>query len=368
MSITREERDAKIPEVDLRDGYKGICTWSQTNGADLHQSALELLGEATLLKEKLAHKQISTIVIGKNAKQHAATLIKHGADIVYVVDDDRLEHYSTLPFTRAVCDVILTAKPEIMIYPASNKGRDLAPRCAARLQVGLSADCTNLDIGTYINRKKNQRFTYAFKMSRPSFGESKLATIIGPWNYPQSSTVRPGIFIAIPPDDSRTGEIINFTPKWVDSDWAISTVGVDIGGSRVELEKADIIISGGKDLTKDGFAQLQELVEAIRANGQRVELAGSRAAVNAGLIEHDRQIGQTGRTVRPQFYVAVGISGAVQHLLGMQDSKTIIAINHNPNARIFQVANYGIIDEYEHILPFLIAKVKSGYKFPVIHH
>ncbi len=361
----RAELDAKVPEVDLRNGHKGICTWAQTNGEELHPAALEILGEARRLSEKLDDQTVTTIVIGKNAEKHAQTLIEYGADRVYVISDDRLEYYRDLPYVRAVVDAIREIKPEIMIYTASAIGRSLAPRCAARLHVGLSADCTELDIGQYVSRKKNQRFPRAFMMKRPSFGESKLATIIGPWNYPQSATVRPGVFHPLKRDPSRTGEVIQFTPKWTEDDWKTEVISFESEGSRVELDKADIIVSGGYGVGKEGFNMLRELVDAIRANGQRAELGASRAAVNAGFISHDHQVGQTGKTVRPKVYIAVGISGAIQHLMGMQNSRTIIAVNIDPKARIFTVANYGIVADYKEVIPEMIKKVREGYKFNV---
>ena len=367
MSTDREaaklERDMAVPEVDLRNEAKGIATWAQTDGENLHPAALEILGEARRLSEKLEDKTVTSIVIGKNAEKHSKTLIEHGANKVYVISDERLLEYQTLPYVRAVVDALRVIKPEIMIFTASAIGRDLAPRCAARLKVGLSADCTQLDIGMYVNRKKQQRFMHAFKMMRPSFGESKLATIIGPWNYPQSATVRPGVFAPLKSDSSRKGEVVTFDPKWVEEDWLQSVISVEKGGSRIELEKADIIISGGKDLGREGFDMLKELVESIRANGQRSELGASRAAINAGLVSQDHQVGQTGKTVRPEIYVAIGISGAVQHIMGMRDSKKVIAINIDPKAKIFDVADYGIVDDYKNVVPELINQIKSGFTF-----
>ncbi len=363
----RAELDAKVPEVDLRNGHKGICTWAQTSGEELHPAALEILGEARRISEKIDDPTVTTIVVGKNAEKHAQTLIEYGADVVYVISDDRLEFYSDLPYARAICDAIQEIKPEIMIFTASAIGRSLAPRCASRLHVGLSADCTELDIGQYVNRKKNQRFPRAFLMKRPSFGESKLATIIGPWTYPQSATVRPGVFQPLKPDPTRKGEVVHFTPKWAEDDWKTTVVSYELEGSRVELEKADIIVSGGLGVGKEGFAMLQELVDALRANGQRAELGASRAAVNAGYISADHQVGQTGKTVRPKVYIAVGISGAVQHIMGMRNSRTIIAINTDPNARIFSVANYGIVADYKEVIPEMIKQVKNGFTFDVDH-
>ncbi len=359
----RAELDAKVPIVDLRNGAKGIATWAQTIGEDLHPAALEILGEARRISSKIDDQTVTSIVIGKNAEKHADTLISHGADKVYVISDDRLEYYRDLPYARAVTEAIKEINPEIMIYTATALGRSLAPRCASRLHVGLSADCTQLDVGQYISRKQNQRFPTAFLMIRPSFGESKLATIIGPWTYPQSATVRPGVFRPLEPDTTRKGEVILFTPNFTDEDWKTEVLSFENEADRLELDKADIIISGGKGIGKDGFVMLQELVDAIRENGQKVELGSSRAAVNAGYISHDHQIGQTGKTVHPKLYVAVGISGAIQHLMGMQSSRKVIAINTDPNARIFSVADYGIVDDYKNVIPPLIEKVKSGFKF-----
>ncbi|MHA2275636.1 MAG: electron transfer flavoprotein subunit alpha/FixB family protein, partial [Candidatus Kariarchaeaceae archaeon] len=222
----RMDRDKDIPFVDLREGARGIITWAQMDGTDLSHAALEIIGEATRVSKKMDEdsRTISTVIIGYGASNHAKTLIYYGADIVYVVDEDRLKHYQTLPYARAMIDAIRQINPEIGIFSASTLGRDLAPRIAATLDVGLSADCTALDIGYYANKRKNQRFGKAFKMIRPSFGESKLATIIGPWNYPTLATARPGVFRANEPDTSRTGEIIQFTPKWEEGDFAIEVL------------------------------------------------------------------------------------------------------------------------------------------------
>lgn len=363
----RMERDKDIPYVDLREGSRGIVTWAQMNGSELSHAALEIIGEATRVGKKMDEdsRTITSVIIGKGAKKHAETLIHHGADIVYVIDDNRLGDYQTLPFARAMIDSIKLINPEIGIFSATTLGRDLAPRVAATLNVGLSADCTELDIGYYVNKRKNQKFAKAFKMIRPSFGESKLATIIGPWNYPTLTTARPGVFRAINPDTSRTGEIIDFTPNWEEGDFAVEVIETTRSKESIDLSKADIIISGGVGVGKEGFSMLMELVELIRSNDQIVELGASRAAVDAGYIEYKHQIGQTGKTVRPQIYIAIGISGAIQHIAGMKDSKTIIAINKDSKAKIFDHADYGIVADYQDAIPALIEKIRSGFKFPL---
>ncbi len=359
------EKDSKIPFVDLRDGARGIMVWAPLDGDKISEAAFELIGEANRQKSKLDEdsQKIIAVLIGKEVDKHAQELIHYGADIVYVIEDDRLGEYLTLPFVTSLIDVINEAKPEIALFAASTLGRDLAPRIAAKMNCGLSADCTEFDIGYYANRKRNQRFKKAFKMIRPSFGESKLATIIGPFNYPQMATARPGVFRKLDKDSSRTGEVIKFQPKWQEGDFAVELIETVRSSDSLDLTKADIIVAGGFGLGKEGFDMLNELVAAIRANGQNVELGASRAAVDAGFVEYKHQIGQTGKTVRPAIYIAVAISGAVQHIAGMKESAKIIAINHDPSANIFLSSDFGIVNDYQEVLPELIKQVKAGYKF-----
>ncbi|MCH8908876.1 MAG: electron transfer flavoprotein subunit alpha/FixB family protein, partial [Candidatus Heimdallarchaeota archaeon] len=339
----------------------------QTNGEQLTDAALEILGEANRVKEKLDadSRKITAIVVGKNASKHTKTLIHHGADVVYVIEDDRLDDYQTLIYTRAILDALEEIKPEIMIFTASTLGRDLAPRVAAILSVGLSADCTEFDVGYYANKRKNQRFAKAFKMIRPSFGESKLATIIGPWTYPQMATARPGVFRSLKADKTRQGEVIQFSPNWSEDDFKIEVLETTRSADTIDLSKVEIIISGGFGVGKEGFTLLQELVDAINDNDQKAELGASRAAVDAGFIPYKYQVGQTGKTVRPQIYLAVGISGAIQHQAGMKESQTIIAINNDPSANIWDLADYGMVADYQEAIPALIDEVKAGYKFPL---
>ncbi|MHA2502587.1 MAG: FAD-binding protein [Candidatus Kariarchaeaceae archaeon] len=363
----RIERDSDLPYVDLRDGARGIGVWAQTEGEKLSDAALELLGEAQRVKHKLDEdsRSITAVIIGPNASKHADKLIAHGADKVMVIEEEKLHDYMTLPYTKAICQAVKEIKPEIFLFSASTLGRDLAPRVAAILDVGLSADCTEFDVGYYSSRKKGHRFGKAFQMRRPSFGESKLATIIGPWTYPQMATARPGTFRALPADDSREGEIVTFTPSFDESDWSIELLESVRNPETIELDKADIVVSGGMGVGSKGFDQLRELVDAMKANGQNAELGASRAAVDAGFMPYKHQVGQTGKTVRPVVYVAVGISGAIQHVQGMKDSNKVIAINSDPNANIWKNADFGIVANYQEILPELVKKVKSGYKFPI---
>ena len=361
------ERDSDLPYVDLRDGARGIGVWAQTEGTKLADAALELLGEANRVKEKLDEdsRTVTAVVIGPNASEHTDTLIAHGADKVVVIEDERIEDYMTLPYTKAIIQAIHKIKPEIFLFSASTVGRDLAPRIAAILDVGLSADCTEFDVGYYSSRKKGHRFAKAFQMKRPSFGESKLATIIGPWTYPQMATARPGTFRPLKADSSRTGEVINFEPEFDEEDWGIELLESVRNPDTIELDKADIVVSGGMGVGSKGFPVLEDLIDAMRSNGQHVELGASRAAVDAGFIEYKHQVGQTGSTVRPIIYFAIGISGAIQHVQGMKDSYKVVAINNDPNANIWNNADYGIVADYQEVLPELVKKVKKGFKFPV---
>lgn len=365
--IAKREKDSAIPFVDLRDGARGILTWAQMDGDELAAAAYELIGEATRIAEHLDEdsRTIHTVIIGRKASQYADQLIHHGADFVYIIEDERLTDYLTLPFTNAMVSVIRDIKPEIALMSASTLGRDLAPRIAGILDLGLSADCTSFEVGYYVNRRKNQRFEKAFKMVRPSFGESKLATIVGPWSYPQMATARPGVFRPLPKDTSRTGKIIKFEPIWKDSDFNVELIESVRNPSNLDLTKADIMIAGGFGVGKEGFEMLKDLVSAINENGQKAELGASRAAVDADFVEYAHQIGQTGKTVRPSIYVAVGISGAIQHLAGMKESSKIFAVNNDHKASIFKNADYGLVMDYQEAIPELIKQVKAGYIFPL---
>jgi electron transfer flavoprotein alpha subunit len=201
-------------------------------------------------------------------------------------------------------------------------------------------------------------------MKRPSFGESKLATIIGPWTYPQCATARPGTFRPLPEDKSRTGEVIKFEPDFEDDDWAIEVLETVRNPDTLELAKADVIVSGGFGIAKDGFNILNKLVHTMKSNGQHVELGASRAAVDANFVEYKHQVGQTGKTVRPLVYFAIGISGAIQHIQGMKDSQVVVAINTDPEARIFDNADFGIVADYKDVVPVLLKKMEAGFKFP----
>jgi electron transfer flavoprotein alpha subunit len=259
-------------------------------------------------------------------------------------------------------------KPEIFLFGATTTGRDLAPRVAARCNAGLSADCTAFDIDDYTDKKNQKIYPSIANFIRPSFAEAKLATIIGNpkmWNYPQMGTVRPGTFVPLSQYSSTLNKI-----EFLDIDFIPDEFNIKIHESVrdsqdiVDFDNAKIIVSGGNGAGREAFNQLREIVDAINTNGQHAELGASRSAVEAGWASRQYQIGQTGRTVRPEYYVAVGISGAIQHIEGIKKAKRILAINNDPNAPIFNYADYGIIDDYKNVLPELLRSIKDGFIFP----
>ena len=366
----REKKPIELELVDFRGDHRVILTFCELLEGDVLDVGLEITGEATRLKTKLdAECTITALVISDKINDNVCKkLIQHGADQVIAVENPVLKEYSTRPYASAVIQIINKYKPEICLFGATTFGRDLAPRVAAHLEVGLSADCTQFDIGPYENRPRRQKFERVAHFIRPSYAEAKLATIIGPWTFPQCATARPGAMQMIDPVSDKTGKIIReqVTIDPIDTQVQILEVhrGSEKGqGETVDLKSAQIIVAGGYGIGKDGFKLLRELVKAMNENGQKAELGASRKAVDSGFISYAHQVGQTGKSVYPKLYIAIGISGAIQHLAGMKHSKKVLAINRDSNAPIFSHADYGIVGNFEDIVPELIAKVKSGYKF-----
>ncbi|MFW9930332.1 MAG: electron transfer flavoprotein subunit alpha/FixB family protein [Candidatus Thorarchaeota archaeon] len=371
--MATENRKKPILElVDFRGDNRGIIVYCELLEGEILPVGLEILGEATRMAQKLGESDnIGALLIGHQIpEQVSKKLIHHGAKKVIIVDQPDLENYNTRSYATVVASIVKKYKPEIFLFGATTFGRDLAPRVAARLEVGLSADCTEFDIGDYENRPRKQRFEKVAHFIRPSFAEAKLATIIGPWTFPQMATARPGAMQALEVDINRTGEIFHENVLINDEDKQVKIIEISRGsdkdqGKTVNLNDADIIVTGGFGVGKDGFEVLQQLVDAINANGQKSELGASRKAVDSGFIPYAHQVGQTGKSVAPKLYIAIGVSGAIQHLAGMKHSKKVLAINRDRSAPIFQNADYGIIGNYEDVIPELISKVKSGYKFPI---
>ena len=363
--ITKKEIERPdFPEKDFRNGARGIITWAEVINGKVSRPSLELLTPARNLANQLGNNtKVMTLVIGKNVKALAQILIEHGSDEVILVENDKLEEYLVLPFSSIFAQVIKDRKPEIALFAASTSGRELAPRIGMKTDSGVTADCTGLEIGEYVDKKEKLIYTQVLESRRPTYGESKLATILG-FVCPQISTARAGTFEVPERVDGRKGIISSFIPVLNDTDFVVEIVKTVRGeGGLQNLFDADIIISGGRGTTSDSLALLKELAEALKNHGINAEWACSRPVVDEGVAEYARQIGQTGKTIRPKVYVAVGISGAIQHIAGMKESEKIIAIDHNPKAHIFHNSDFGIVGEYADIIPELIERVKAGYLF-----
>ncbi len=329
--------------ADKKD-YKGIMVFAEQREGELQDVALELLGEGKKLAAKLG-VELSAMLIGDKIVKLADTLFEYGADTVYYVEDKSLAVYNTEGYAAAFETVIQEKKPEIVLIGATTIGRDLAPRVSSRILTGLTADCTHLDIDEQDK---------ILLQTRPAFGGNVMATIICPDHRPQMSTVRPGVMDKAEPQKGKKGKLEEVKVKIGD----IKAKVVDVikeAKKKVDLPKAKVIVSGGRGLmTKEGFEMIEKLAKALGG-----EVGASRAAVEAGFVTKPHQVGQTGVTVKPELYVACGISGAIQHLAGMQNAKTIIAINKDPGAPIFKMCDYGIIGDVFQVIPALIEELKK---------
>ncbi len=366
-AVEKKEIDRPdFPTKDFRNGASGIITWAEITNGNISRPSLELLTPARHLATQLGNDtKVMTLMIGKNVQSLAQTLIEHGSDEVIVVESDRLEEYLVLPFATIFTQVIRERNPEIALFAATTSGRELAPRIGMRTSSGVTADCTGLEIGEYINRKEKVIYAPILESRRPTYGESKLATILG-FVCPQVSTARAGTFEVPERIVGRAGIITNFTPALDEKDFIVEILKTVRGeGGLQNLFDADIIVSGGRGTTTDSLGLIKALAEALKAQGINAEWACSRPVVDEGVTEYARQVGQTGKTVRPKLYIAVGISGAIQHIAGMKESGKVIAINQNPKASIFNNADFGIIGNYQDIIPELIERVKGGFTFGI---
>jgi len=365
-----KKRDESLRVIDFRKGARGILTWAEIVKGEISRPSLELLTPArTLANELDEDTKVTTLIIGKNVGELAKELIAYGADEVIVVDDDKLEEYRILPFSEIFAQVIKKNNYEIALFAATTAGRELAPRIGVKTDSGVTADCTELLIGEHGHRNKEtkERVIYApiLESRRPTYGESKLATIIG-FVCPQISTARAGTFAVPQRDNKRKGKIVEFKPKLDKSKFVTEIIETVIGeGGMAGLFEADIIVAGGRGTTSDGMQMIKDLAGALKDKGINAEWAASRVMVDEGVSEYARQIGQTGKTVRPKVYISVGVSGAIQHIAGMKESDTIISIDSNPKATIFQNADFGIVGTYEDVVPELIEKVKGGFTFGI---
>jgi len=362
----KENERPDYPEKDFRNGARGILTWAEITNGNVSRPSLELLTPARNLATQLGNgTKVMTLIIGKNVRPLAQTLIEHGSDEVIIVENDKLEEYLVLPFSSIFEQVIKERKPEIALFAATTSGRELAPRIGMKTDSGVTADCTGLEIGEYIDKKEKVIYTPILESRRPTYGESKLATILG-FVCPQISTARAGTFEVPKCVSGRKGVVSSFNPILNDKDFVVEILKTVRGeGGLQNLFEADIIVSGGRGTTNDNLNLIKALAEALLKQGINAEWACSRPVVDEGVAEYARQIGQTGKTIRPKVYIAVGISGAIQHLAGMKESEKIIAIDHNPKAHIFHNADFGILGEYQDILPELIDRVSAGFTFGI---
>jgi electron transfer flavoprotein alpha subunit len=363
--VVKKENDRPdFPEKDFREGARGIITWAEVTNNTISRPSLELLTPARNLATQLGSgTKVMTLLIGKNVSHLAKTLIEHGSDEVILVEDDKLEEYLVLPFSSIFKQVIQKRKPEIALFAATTSGRELAPRIGMKTNSGVTADCTGLEIGYYADKKEKVVYTSILESRRPTYGESKLATILG-FVCPQISTARAGTFEIPKSFEGKQGIISYFKPVLIDEDFVVEILKTVRGeGGLQNLFDSDIIISGGRGTTNDSLGLIKALADALIDKGINAEWACSRPVVDEGVSEYPRQIGQTGKTIRPKVYVAVGISGAIQHIAGMKEAGKVIAIDHNPKANIFHHADFGILGEYQDIIPELIDRVKSGFTF-----
>lgn len=366
QSVKKDPERLDFPEKDFRNGARGIITWAEITNGVISRPSIELLTPARKLATELGDDtRVMTLLIGKNISHLAQTLFENGSDEVILVENEKLDEYLVLPFSSIFAQVIREKTPEIALFAATTSGRELAPRIGMKTNSGVTADCTGLEIGEYIDKKEKVIYTHILESKRPTYGESKLATILG-FVCPQISTARPGTFDIPHPTPGRKGIISTFNPVLRDTDFITEIVKTVRGeGGLQSLFSADVIISGGRGTTGDNLGLIKALADALKSQGINAEWTCSRPVVDEGVAEYPRQIGQTGKTVRPKVYVAVGISGAIQHLAGMKESEKIIAIDHNPKAQIFHYADFGIVGEYTDIIPELTERVKAGFRFGI---
>jgi electron transfer flavoprotein alpha subunit len=332
------------PEGTDMQGYKGVWIFAEQRGGKVSSVAYELLGIGRKLADDLNTK-LSAVLFGASGTE-SRELIRWGADQVYLSNDGVLENFNDEPYSQLLTSLIRKHRPEIVLAGATPIGRSFFPRVAARLRTGLTADCTSLTI---------DKETGNLLQIRPAFGGNIMATILCPNHRPQMATVRPRVMKRGQYQEDRTGEIIDVQAGGISSRTRVMETIKEVSDVTVNLQEADIIVSGGRGLgDSKGFTLIEELAQLLGG-----AVGSSRAAVDAGWIPYRHQVGQTGKTVCPKIYFACGISGAVQHLVGMQSSDIIIAINKNPDAPIFNVATYGIVGDLYEIVPLLIKRIKE---------
>lgn len=340
------------------EAYKGVFVFAQQVDNVISNIAFELIGKGKELAKDLG-VEVTAVLVGSDVKGLADQLAEYGADKVIVVDDPELKEYRTEPYTHAIASVIEEFKPEIFLIGATAIGRDLGPRVCARIHTGLTADCTKLDIGDFPMNPVPGRETKhnQLLMTRPAFGGNTIATIACPDFRPQMATVRPGVMQKAPKEPGKKAVVTEFNPGFTKNNKYVDILEVVKAVSNtVDIMDAKILVSGGRGVgSPENFKILDDLAEAIGGT-----VSCSRAVVDAGWKPKDLQVGQTGKTVRPNVYFAIGISGAIQHLAGMEESDIIVAINKDESAPIFDVADYGVVGDLNKIVPMLTEKIKEA--------
>ena len=339
-----------------------VWIFAEQENGKLSEVPLELLSKARELGDTLG-VPVGSVLMGSGVEGLCQTLIEHGSDKVYLIDDEKLDHYQTTTYSNALHRLIEDKQPQICIYGATPMGRDLAPSVASKVTCGLTADCTDLQIGEYENKKTGKNYSDLMYQIRPAFGGNIIATIVNPDWWPQMATVREGVMPMSEPEAGRQGEVVKFDANLSDVSAPLIIHDSHREGKRVDLKGARIIVAGGAGVgSKENFKKLWELAHCLGAT-----IGGSRAAVDLGFVDEDHQIGQTGTTVRPALYIAIGISGAIQHLAGMSESAKILAINTDKDADIFNVAHYGIVGDLNEVVPMLIKAVHTGMSIKTNH-
>jgi len=336
-----------------------VSVYCEIDEGKISDVSFELLSKGRNLANQLNCK-LEAMLFGHKLTGLEKELFPYGVDTLYVADDARLAPYTTLPHTSLMVSLFKEQKPQIALMGATTIGRDLGPRVSSALGSGLTADCTELEIGTHEDKKINKVYKDLLYQIRPAFGGNIIATIINPDCRPQMATVREGVMKKNIFDAKHKGEVVNVDVKKYlnEMDFVVKVIERHIEKSKVNIKNAPVVVSGGFGVgSKENFNLLFKLASLLSG-----EVGASRAAVDAGFVEHDRQVGQTGITVRPKLYIACGISGQIQHIAGMQESSIIISINNDPNAPINKIANYVIIGKVENVIPKMIRYFKENSK------
>lgn len=331
-----------------------VWVFAEQHGGRLEDTSLELLSKGRELADTLK-VPLGSVLPGQGVGDLCERLGHYGADKVYLCEHPLLEHYQANPYAKVIDALIQKHKPQIVLYGATPCGRDLAPRIASAMKAGLTADCTDLQIGSHEIKKTGQVYENLLFQIRPAFGGNIIATIINYDRWPQMATVREGVMPMPEPDGTRKAKVVKETAHLSQGDLAVEILDEHIQARKVNLKASRIIVAGGAGVgSKDNFKMIWDLAHCLGGAP-----GATRAAVDLGFIDRDHQVGQTGTTVRPSLYIAVGISGAIQHQAGMSDSQKIIAINDDPEAPIFNIAHYKIVGDLNTVVPMMIRAIKE---------